>query len=155
MRAFVCVRDLNFSRSPSRCADTVRFFPFHLIFNGRAYIRGLCGGVVLFRGLEHARPAVYVMTCSTGTRTRVRIRATLKSRFAESQVGQRRRRRRFSAGEIIPGHKSVFLRVPPHALGHYCFPRARRAARFFHWAFQPFGEALRTPTLLVAYFLLP
>lgn len=33
---------LNFSRSPSRCADIICFFPFHLIFNGRAHIRGLC-----------------------------------------------------------------------------------------------------------------
>lgn len=44
-----------FLQSFKTCADTrdVRFFfPFHLIFNGRAHIRGLG---LLFRGLEHAR----------------------------------------------------------------------------------------------------
>lgn len=120
--------DLNFVRSPSRCAliPRVRFFPFHLIFNGRAYIRGLCGGGYYSTALNTRGPS----SCSLrydlqrfARCTGVRIRATLKSRFAESQVGQRRR---FSAGEIIPVHKSVFLRSSARA-GHYCFPNPVRA----------------------------
>lgn len=90
----------------------------------------------------------------SGSRPRVRVRATLKSRFAESQVGQRRR---FSAGEIIPGHKSVFLRVPLHALGIIVFPA--RLGPLLPLGFSTLRGSIKDPQhrsrWLVVYFLPP
>jgi len=83
----IYTRGLNFSRSPSRCADiTSIFFPFW--FSMAVHTSGGCARRwrLLFRGLEHARPRT--KSCSNDARDVRQVRETLKSRFAESLVEQ-------------------------------------------------------------------
>lgn len=115
---------MNFSRSPSRCADTTSvFFPFHLIFNGRAYIRGLCAtGGGYYSAALNTRGSVLVrftLRVAATARANVRhVRATLKSRFAESQVGQPDVA--FPRGKLYSRIKAFFSEFL--VAEHYCFP---------------------------------
>lgn len=123
------------------CRYHVRFFPFHLIFNGRAHIRGL-----LFRGLEHARPprprTVYATSCSNGARE---CSCNIKISFRWIAGGTAGRC--FSTGEIILAYKSIFLWIS----GRWAllFSQPRRPASFRR-AFQLFRQALRSLTLFLS-----
>lgn len=118
----VCVRLEFFPQPLKMCRYHVCFFPFHLIFNGRAHIRGLCatgGGyysaALNTRGFVLVRFTLEVVATVRANR---HVRATLKSRFAESQVGQPDVA--FPRGKLYLRIKAFFSEFL--VAEHYCFP---------------------------------
>lgn len=59
-----CVRLEFFPQPLKMCRYHVYFFPFHLIFNGRAHIRGLCAtGGSYYSAALNTRGTVYLVRC--------------------------------------------------------------------------------------------
>lgn len=112
--------DLNFSRSPSRCTDiTSVSFPF-IWFSMAVHTSGGCArrvAAIIPRPWTREAPVlVYARSCSNGANVR-HVRATLKSRFAESQVGQPDVA--FPRGKLYSRIKAFFSEFL--VAEHYCF----------------------------------
>lgn len=146
----VCVRFEFFPQPLKMCRYHVCFFPFHLIFNSRAYIRGLCAtGGSYYSAALNTRGLVLVWfmlgVAATACANVCHVRATLKSRFAESQVGQPDVA--FPRGKLYSRIKVFFSEFL--VAEHYCFPNP--SAGFLPSSFSTFQTSIKKSDVIVHF----